>query len=333
LVDTSHWTPQAARAFERVKGHRAALKAELDQTQAQAAAYEAQINELKGALVGEGTIEQLQERIRTFEQQRMFTDLESTSVYQEAIEQPLQLCAKTIEAIAERAGVKEDELFGLIASAPDPENPPEYDENGMPFMPKDQKIELLLAKASPRDRATVFATLHQVEVLLQQRDEMFQNVGQAYAEAQELEQVRQQQAAAESAKYRKQVTEAVITRLSERIPFLQDMPGVDLGKLKEEIAATDPKTLHPVDAQYQAAASKLFPSVVNDLFRAQAEVESLLSRLAEYEKAEPGAGVSMTSANPGAAVRGAVAVTGLAPGGTPSLSQAVNAALASRGVA
>ena len=155
----------------------------------------------------------------------------------------------------------------------------------------------------------------------------------AYAEAQELEQVRQQQAAAESAKYRKQVTEAVITRLSERIPFLQDMPGVNLGQLKEEIAATDPKTLHPVDAQYQAAASKLFPSVVNDLFRAQAEVESLLSRLAEYEKAEPGAGVSMTSANPGAAARGAVSVTGLAPGGTPSLSQAVNAALASRNVA
>ena len=332
-IDTANWTPQAARAFERVKGQRAALKAELDQTMAQASAYESQINELKGALVGEGTIEELQVRIREFEQHRMFTDLEGTTVYQEAIEQPLQFCADTINAIAERAGVQGEQLFDLIASEPDPENPPEYDSDGMPFMSKDQKIELLLTKASPRDRAAVFATINQVEVLMQQRHEMFQNVGQAYAEAQELEQVRQQQAAAESAKHRKQITEAVVSRLAERIPFLQDMPGVNLGQLREEIAATDPKTLHPVDAQYQAAASKLFPAVVNDLFRAQAEVESLLQRLADYEKAEPGAGVSMTSANPGASARGAVSVTGLPPGASPSLSQAVNAALASRGVA
>lgn len=331
-VDTTNWTPQAARAFERVKGQRAALKAELDQVQAQAAAYEAQINELKGALVGEGTIEELQARVREFEQQRMFTDLEGTLAYQEAIQKPLQLCVDALDSIAERAGVKGEVLFEIITSEPDPENPPEYDANGLPFMSKDQKIEMLLAKATPRDRAAVFATLNQVEVLMDKRNQMFQNVEQAFREAQELEQVRQQQSAAEAAKYRRQVTEAVVGRLAERIPFLQDMPGLDLGKLKEEIAAVDYKTLHPVDAQYQAAASKLFPAVVNDLFRAQAEVESLLSRLAEYEQAEPGAGVSITSANPGASVRGAVPVPGLPPGATPTLSQAVNAALASRGV-
>jgi DedD protein len=305
-VDTTNWTPQAARAFERVKGQRKQLLSETEQLKTQIAAYEAQMNELKGSLVGSDSVEQLQARVREFEQQQMFTNLEGTRAYQEAIAKPLQDRMNLIDAVAERAGVKGDLLFDIIVAPEDPNNLPETDADGFPYQTKDQRIEALLAKASPRDKAAVFVTINEMDQLMAKRAAMFQNADQAYREARELEAQQAQVAAAAEAKHRRTVSMAVVDRIAERVPFLQEVEGLDLAKVKEEVAATNPAVLHPVDAQYHAATAKLFPFVVNDLMKAQREIEGLVAKLASYEDAEPGAGVGSSSGFTGGGVRGSV---------------------------
>ena len=326
-VDTAGWTAQAARAFERVKGQRKQLLTESEQLKVQLATYESQMNELKGSLMGSESVEQLQARVHEFEQQQMFANLEGTRAFREAIANPLQQCIDHIDAVAERAGVAGETLFDIIISPEDPDNVPETDSDGFPYQTKDQRIDALLAAASPRDKASIFATMNDMEQLLAKRDQMFQKVDQAYREAQEVELQQSQVAAAAAAKQRRAVTSVVIDRIAERVPFLQEMEGLDLGKLKEEVSASDPSVLHAVDAQYHAATAKLFPFVVNDLMRAQAEIEGLVSKLAAFESAEPGAGVGSSSGFSGGGQRGSVPY-GNHDTGNLTMAQAVERELA-----
>ena len=328
-VDTTGWTTSAARAFERVKGQRKQLLSETEQLKQTVAQYEAQMNELKGSLQASDSIEALQTRVRDFEQMQMFTNLEGTRAYQEAISAPMQYHMDLIDAIADRAGVPGEALFDLIVLPEDSDNHPQVDADGFPYRTKDQRIEALLANVSPRDRAAVFATMNDMDQLMAKRAEMFYHADQAFREAQEYEAQKMQVAAANSAKQRRLVSNTVVDRIAERVPFIQAMDGLDLARLKEEVSSTDPSTLHPVDAQYHAATAKLFPFVVNDLMRAQAEIENLVTQLAAFEDAEPGAGVGSTSGFTGSSVRGSVPYGNAASGNT-SFAQAVELALAGR---
>lgn len=328
-VDTTGWTTAAARAFERVKGQRKQLLSETEQLKQTVAQYEAQMNELKGSLQASDSVEALQTRVREFEQMQMFTNLEGTRAYQEAISAPMQHHMDLIDAIAERAGVPGEALFDLIVMPEDSGNHPQVDADGFPYRTKDQRIEALLGNASPRDRAAVFATMNDMDQLMAKRADMFYHADQAFREAQEYETQKMQIAAANSAKQRRLVTNTVIDRIAERVPFIQAMDGLDIARLKEEVSSTDPSTLHPVDAQYHAATAKLFPFVVNDLMKAQAEIEDLVAQLAAFEDAEPGAGVGSTSGFTGSSVRGSVPYSNAA-GGNASFAQAVELALAGR---
>ena len=45
--------------------------------------------------------------------------------------------------------------------------------------------------------------------------------------------------------------------------------------------------VHPVDFAYGAVAAELLPKIVRQYFSSQKEVEALMTKLAEYEEAEP----------------------------------------------
>jgi len=293
-VNTDDWKANASRSFERIKGQRKELMGEVDTLKAKVAQYETQMAELKGSMNSE-TIEELQAKIAQFEHQQTFHDLESTAAYRDTITQPLVDRIKVLDQIAVEAGVDADALIDLVSdSTPEPDNPPEFDEAGNPYLSKDARIEAMLQNTGPRNRAAVFTIANEMADLMRLRAEMFQNADQAYKEAQLLEQQQAEAAAAENAKTRANITNAVVEQVFNRVPFLNDMEGVDPAKLREEVSAVDVSGLHAVDAQYYAVTAKLFPAVVQDLHRAQAENEALMAKLAQFEEAVPPAGGGAT---------------------------------------
>ena len=57
--------------------------------------------------------------------------------------------------------------------------------------------------------------------------------------------------------------------------------------IQEKASSLDPAVVHPVDFAYGSVAGDLLPRVVQEFFTLQKENENLLSKLAEYEDAEP----------------------------------------------
>jgi len=328
---TEGWTPKAAKAFERIKSQRKQVITENEELKAQIAQRDQQMQELKGAMKAED-IAELQTRIQEFEQQQMFTNLEATTAYQEAITQPLTQRLMTLDQIAERAEADPDALIDLVTEVEDPNNLPEYDSDGRPYVSRDQRIQELLAKAGPRDQAAVFHIMTEVEELMATRNEMYQHADQAFQEAQLLEQTRAEKAAADAAKQRVNISNAVLDQIVNRVPFISEMEGLDLAKVKTDVAAVDVKALHPVDAQYYAATAKLFPAVVNDLVSAQAEIEQLTAKLAEFDEAEPNAGgQGQGQSAPRTVNRGGVPHSADS-GASPDFTASVNRALAEMGI-
>jgi hypothetical protein len=328
MTSTEGWTAKAAKAFERIKSQRKQVLTENEELKAQVSQREAQLNELKGAMQVDN-VEQLQTRIQEFERQQTFTNLENTRAYKEAVTKPLVERLAILDEVADRAGASGDALIDLITEAEDPNNLPEFDADGSPYVPRDVRIQQLLERAGPRDQAKVFQVMNEVDQLMGIRANLHQNAHEALQEAQLLEQKQTEIAAAESAKKRVNVTNAVIDQIVSRVPFLAEMEGLDLAKVKKDVGGVDVAALHPVDAQYYAATAKLFPVVVNDLASAQKEIEQLTAKLAEYDDSEPSAGGgSKPTTSP---ARGGV---GYSPnqGQAPSFTDAVNQSLAKMGV-
>ena len=53
--------------------------------------------------------------------------------------------------------------------------------------------------------------------------------------------------------------------------------------------------MHPVDFAYNSVASQILPTIVREYLSSRAEAEVLMSKLAEYEGAEPTMSGSPTS--------------------------------------
>lgn len=280
------WTPKAANRFKQLKSELKSNQSEVEKLRQQLKEQTSKVDEMSG-LVENKDIDSLQEKLQVYEAEKAFTDLESTEVYQQAITEPLGELLDQVSAIADHYDVDVDALIDVVA----------MDDADQ----QDVALKHYLPTASERDKARLYRIIEDIDPLLARREELVENAEAALAEAKEMEEQRQSELRAENARVRKNVTQSVIDKVQEKLPLLKGIEGLDMAQVQESVSDIDPEVMHPVDFAYSNVASKLLPNIVRELVKAQKSNEDLLSKLAEYEAAEPtmsGAPASSDGARP-----------------------------------
>lgn len=271
--DTTDWTPKAARRFKQLKEERKVLRTEVEDLRQKTQEYESKIQELSGAIDSED-IESMREQLAEYEQQKMYSDLENTSAYKDAITTPLLGLLEKAEQVADHYDIDADALVDVISMEEGEE--------------QDQALSEILDGVSDRDRAKVYRIIEDLSPILSYRETLINNLEKAYNEAQYIEEQKQNEQAAQKARERQEITKSVVNRVREKVPFLAGFENVDFDSLTAKAAEKDPSVIHPVDAAYNSVAAQLLPTVIKEYSALQAEIDSLTDRLAEYEDAEPG---------------------------------------------
>jgi hypothetical protein len=266
------WTPKAANRFKELKTELKTNRSELDQLRQQSKEYESKIQELTG-LAENKDVEQLQERLAQYEQEKALTNLEQTQAYQQAVSQPLEALVEQADQIADKYEVDSDALIDVL-SLDDPKE-------------QEEQLSELLPNASDRDKAKIYRIMEDIDPILQRREKLYENADAALAEAKQLEEQQSAASAAENAQLRQTVTKNVVEKVQQKLPFLKGIEGLDMSAIQQKASETDPAVLHPVDHAYNAVSAQVFPTVVRQYLEMRKEVESLTDRLAEYEDAEP----------------------------------------------
>jgi hypothetical protein len=272
LSDNFDWTPKAANRFKELKSLLKDTRSEVEQLRQLSKEQEAKLQEMSG-LVENRDIDQLQQRIAEYERDKMFVDLENTYAYQKAVSEPLSALVEQAEQIADTYNLDTEVLIDIIAL-----NDPQA---------QDERLADVLAGASDRDKARVYRIIEEVNPLLERRKQLYANVETASKEAQYIEEQRQKQTLAQEAQFRKTVTENVVERVVEKLPFVKTIEGLNIDAIREKAASQIPSAIHPVDFAYNAVAAQLLPQLVKHYVALTKEVGSLTDKLSEYEDAEP----------------------------------------------
>ena len=251
-------------------------------------------------------VEALQQKISQYEQAQMFSNLEETQAYQEAVARPLQSIVEEAAEIADRYGADADALIDVMSLS-------DQDE-------QDRALNDILHDASDRDRAKIYHLVNQIDPILHMRQSMVENADEALKEAELLAERQSQHEAAENLRVRKEVAQNVAKRVQQKLPFLAGIDGLDMAAIQEKAAETDPSVMHPVDFTFNSISAQLLPTVVREFIAMRAENATLTDRLAEYEGAEPT--MSGNAPTSGQVASGAGADT--------SFEDAINAAFGSR---
>tara|TARA_R100001510_G_C7656636_1_gene216882 strand:- start:8163 stop:9374 length:1212 start_codon:yes stop_codon:yes gene_type:complete len=285
------WTPKAANRFKELKSELKTSRSELDELRQLTKEQTSKLEEMS-AMVENKDIEALQEKLASYEQDRAFNDLESTEAYQQAVSEPINEILDAASSVADHYDVNPDILIDILAL-----------ENAED---QDTALEEYFPNMSTRDKAKIYRMIEDIDPILKQREEMFENIDVALNEAKALEEERQKADLAERVQLRQNVTKNVVNRVKEKLPFLSGLDDVNLSEIQEKAAELDPTVVHPVDFAYGAVAAELLPKIVRQYFSSQKEVEALMDKLSEYEEAEPtmsgapatdGSNVSKANAN------------------------------------
>lgn len=269
--ESKDWTPGVARRIKQMKLELRRARAEAEEVRLAEEAARRELAELKGS---GNDYEALAAKLKEYEDQRALENLESTEAFQEAVTRPLERLMGQAREISDRYDIDHDDLVDALAMD---------DEDA-----QEAKLSDLLALASDRDKARIYRIVEDLNPIFERRAELYSNVEEALNEAKLLEETREQAKAAERARERSNAARVVAARLSEKIPFLREIEGVDLDRATEEAAGNDPAELGMVDYAYTALAGKLLPAVVKDYSRLRKELDTLVDKLAAYEQADPG---------------------------------------------
>ena len=272
LTEEVEWTPKAANRFKQLKEELKGSRSELEQLRQLSKEQESKLQELS-AIAENKDIEQLQSRIAEYEQERMFTNLEQTTAYQEAVTKPLASLMEQADQIADKYEIDSNSLIDVLA----------LDDADA----QDEKLSELLPNASDRDKARIYRIIEEINPILERRKTLFDNVEEAAKEAALLEETKQKQEIAERARLRENVTRNVVDRITEKLPFVKTLEGLDIQAIQNKAASVDPTVIHPVDFAYNAVSAQLLPTIVREYVGLRKEIESLTDKLAEYETAEP----------------------------------------------
>jgi hypothetical protein len=272
LTEEVDWTPKAANRFKQLKEELKGSRSELDQLRQLSKEQESKLQELS-AIAENKDIEQLQSRIAEYEQEKMFTNLEQTTAYREAVTIPLASLMEQADQIADKYDIDSNSLIDVLAL----DNPEAQDE----------RLSELMPHASDRDKARIYRIIEEINPILERRKSLFDNVEEASKEAALLEETRQKQDLVERARLRDNVTRNVMERITEKLPFVKALDGLDINAIQNKAASVDPSVIHPVDFAYNAVSAQLLPPMVRELMAMRKENEALTDKLAEYENAEP----------------------------------------------
>ena len=270
--DLTDWTPKAASRFKELKHELKNNRSELEELRQLSKEQTSKLTEM-ASLVEDRDIDALKEQVEAYEEQQAFTDLEQTEAYKTVISEPLNDILDQAIAISDHYDVEGDVIIDIM-SLDNPEL-------------QDQALEQHFPEMSARDKAKVYRMIEDIEPILTHRTEMQENVDAALSEAKALEEERSNNETAEKVRVRQSVTKNVVQRVKEKLPFITGLEGLDLEGIQEKASSLDPSVVHPVDFAYGSVAGDLLPRVVQEFFTLQKENENLLSKLADYEDAEP----------------------------------------------
>lgn len=300
------WTPKAANRFKQLKTELKTSSSELEQLRQKQVEYESRIKELTG-LAENKDVEQLQTKLAEYEKKQLFSDLENTTAYKQAVTEPLAQLIQQSEQIAEKYNITVDSLLDVFSQT-DPDI-------------QQEQLSELLPNANDRDKAKIYNIMEAMGPIFDRRAMLFEQSDAALAEAKMLEEQERNAQAGERLKLRQNVTRNVVERVEAKLPFLKGIEGLDLSAVREKAASVDPSVVHPVDFAYNAVSAQILPAVVREYVTLRKEVEHLTDRLAEYEDAEP----KMSGSQP-SSKRMAQKI-----GGDASFEDRVNAAFATIG--
>ena len=269
------WTPKAASRFKQLKEELKSNRSEVDQLRQTVKEQESKLQEMTG-LVENKDIEALEKQIASYEQDKAFSDLETTDAYRQAVGEPLENLVNQATEIADKWSLDADDLIDVIAMD-------DLEE-------QDNALKELIAPLNDRDKAKVYRIIEDVDPIMDRRENLIENAEAALQEAQLLQEQKQAADAAEKAELRNNVTRNVATRISEKLPFLSGIENFDMNNVQQTASEIDPALLHPVDAAYNAVSAQLLPVLVKEYLSSRKEAEVLTSKLAEYENAEPTVG-------------------------------------------
>jgi hypothetical protein len=274
-VNTKSWTPEAARRFKELKSELRETKQLLQDRESALSERENRLKELD-AVANNPEFDQLRTKVEDYEKRMLVTDLESSPVYQELVQQPLTDLVSETYAIAEKYGLDGDSLVDALA----------LDDEAA----QEDALSDLLAGASDRDKFRVYKIVDDIKPILQRRVVLRENAQEALREAEELQVARERQKVAERVQHRTATAHEVAERLKSKLTFLNDIEGVDLKALTKEAAEFDPQFADDVTSSYQVMTSKLFPKLAREYVSLRKEIDSLTDKLAEYDNAKPRAG-------------------------------------------
>ena len=274
-VDTDNWTPEAARSFVKTKERLKETRAQYEQEVAARKQLETKVKELEGSIDPE-QMTTLQKQLDEYKQKEVLSDLENSALFAEQVRDPINKILDSAVALGEKVGVDENDLYKVFGAA---------DEDA-----QEELISELFIDASDRDRAQLYRLLEDMKPLVERRTQLFEHAEEASKEAQLLEEQRAKFQAAERAKLRQNVARNVVERITQKLPFLSDLEGVDPEQLQKAAAEPDPRDIHEVDFAYFVASGKLLPAVAKQVAMLTKERDTLIKQLSEYEQASPAAG-------------------------------------------
>jgi hypothetical protein len=266
------WTPKAASRFKQLKDELKSNKSELDTLRQTVREQESKMEELS-AIANSKDVDALRNQLQEYEVQKSFSDLENTPQYREVVSEPLNRLMDKASVIAEKYDVDYDSLVDAIA----------MDDTEK----QDVALAELLPEASDRDKSSIYRIIEDIDPIMARRNSLYENADAALKEAQYLDEQKQQAEIVERAEVRQSITRNVVKRVGEKLPFLSGVEGLDMGAIQEKAADLDPSVVHPVDFAYNSVAAQLLPTIVREYLSSRAEADVLMSKLAEYEGAEP----------------------------------------------
>ena len=266
------WTPKAASRFKKLKDEIKDNKSELDTLRQTVKEQESKMEELN-AIAANRDVDALKNQLSEYEIQKSFNDLENTPQYREVVSDPLSRLMDKASVISEKYDIKYDSLVDAIALE-DTEK-------------QDTALADLLPDASDRDKSSIYRIIEDITPIMERRNTLYENADAALKEAQYMDEQKQQAELAERAELRQSITRNVVKRVGEKLPFLAGVEGLDMSSVQEKAADLDPSAVHPVDFAYNSVAAQLLPTLVREYLSSRAEADVLMSKLSEYEGAEP----------------------------------------------
>lgn len=266
------WTPKAANRFKQLKSELKEYKQEAERLQQATKEYEARVAELD-ALAARNDPGPLEEKLREYEKDMMFRDLESTDIYRRTIEEPITQIMENVSRIAEENRLDVDVLVDILS----------LDD------PRERKTQLghFLVGVPDQDKIEVYMAARDLDPLMERRNSLFENVNEALNEAKMLDENHNKEILAQRAIERQEISTAVVNKVKEKLPFLKAAEGVDFAAIERKAADLDPSVADPVDVAFGAVAAQLVPVLVREYAVMRKEVEALTDKLAEYDSAEP----------------------------------------------